>query len=72
VRSIIPARLYLLNKVIDFGDMMTAKHIDSIDDNPECIFNQYRDERSLNVHKSSGYPLNPVMDRSMANRWKAA
>lgn len=61
-----------MNKIIDFGDMVTAKHIDSIDDRPYCIFNHYRDEWSLNVHKSYGCLVNPVVDRVIANRWKAA
>jgi len=56
----------------DFGDMVTEKYIDSIDDRADCIFNHYRDERGLNVHKSYGYLVNPVVDRVIADWWKAA
>jgi hypothetical protein len=56
----------------DFGDMVTGDYIDSIDDRSNCIFNHYRDERGLNVHKSYGYLVNPVVDRVIADWWKAA
>lgn len=56
----------------DFGDMVTENYIDSIDDRSDCIFNHYRDERGLNVHKSYGYLVNPVVDKVITDWWKAA
>jgi hypothetical protein len=61
-----------LKTIIDFGDMVTEKHIDSIDDRSACIFNHYRDEQGLNVHKLYGYPVSPVVNGIIANWWKAA
>lgn len=72
MRSIIPGRPCLLNKIIDFGDMVTARYYDSIDGRPDYSFNHYRDEQSLNVHKSFGYLVNPVVDRVVTNRRTAA
>lgn len=56
----------------DFSDMVKEKYIDSIDDRAEHIFNHYRDDRGLNVHKSYGYLVNPAVDRVVADWWMAA
>jgi hypothetical protein len=56
----------------DFGNMVTENYIDSIDDRSDCIFNHYRDAQGLNVHKSYGYLVNPVVDKVITDWWKAA
>ncbi|UCC56886.1 MAG: hypothetical protein JSU75_03840 [Gammaproteobacteria bacterium] len=55
----------------DFSEMVTKKYIDRIDDRSDQIFNYYRDDRGLNVHKSYGYLVNPVVARVIADWWKA-
>jgi hypothetical protein len=52
--------------------MVTENYIDSIDDRSDCIFNHYRDAQGLNVHKSYGYLVNPVVDKVITDWWKAA
>ena len=55
----------------DFSEMVTENYIDSIDDRSDRIFNYYRDDRGLNVHKSYGYLVNPVVAGIIADWWKA-
>jgi hypothetical protein len=55
----------------DFSEMVTENYIDSIDDRSDRIFNYYRDDRGLNVHKSYGYLVNPVVAGVITDRWKA-
>jgi hypothetical protein len=56
----------------DFGEMVARRYIGSIDDRSDCIFNYYRDDRGLNVHKSYGYLVNPVVGQVITDWWKTA
>jgi len=56
----------------DFSKMVTKHYIDRIEDHNDRIFNHYRDDRGLNVHKSYGYLVNPVVSRVIANWWTDA
>lgn len=56
----------------DFNDMITAQLISSITDHHQGVFNHYRDSKGLNVHKSYGYLVNPVVARTIANWWRSA
>jgi len=53
----------------DFKKMTEQKLIESITDYSDGIFNHYRDERGLNVHKSYGYLVNPVVAGTIADWW---
>lgn len=56
----------------DFGTMITRGCIENISDMGKNIYNHYRDEKGLNVHKSYGYLVNPVISRVIADWWRAA
>ena len=56
----------------DFGDMIAQQSIEEIDDHNTGIHNHYRDSKGLNVHKSYGYLVNPVVARVIADWWRAA
>lgn len=56
----------------DFRKMVELHHIESITDQRSGIFNHYRDETGLNVHKSYGYLINPVVAQTIADWWDAA
>jgi len=56
----------------DYRAMVTGKYIDNITDRTDGIFNHYRDDRGLNVHKSYGYLVNPVVDQVITDWWQAA
>jgi hypothetical protein len=49
----------------DIGNMVKQGEVDSIDDH-HC------DDRGLTVHKPCDYPVNPVVDGVIADRWGAA
>ena len=53
----------------DFSEMIEQQHIESITDHRAGIFNHYRDEKGLNVHKSYGYLVNPVVARTISDWW---
>jgi len=53
----------------DFSEMTGLRYIDRIEDHNERIFNHYRDDRGLNVHKSYGYLVNPLVGRIIADWW---
>jgi hypothetical protein len=56
----------------DFREMVEQNHIESITDQRSGIYNHYRDEKGLNVHKSYGYLANPVVAQTIADWWGSA
>lgn len=56
----------------DFRAMIDNQQVESITDWREDIFNHYRDSKGLNVHKSYGYLINPVVSKTIADWWRTA
>lgn len=56
----------------DYGEMVARGYIEDIRDMGRNIYNFYRDEKGLNVHKSYGYLVNPVVAQLIADWWKGA
>ena len=56
----------------DFGEILEQQPVESITDHRGDIFNHYRDNKGLNVHKSYGYLVNPVVARTITDWWQAA
>jgi hypothetical protein len=56
----------------DFREMVEQNHIENITDQRSGIYNHYRDEKGLNVHKSYGYLTNPVVAQTITDWWSAA
>ncbi len=56
----------------DFGAMVQRRQLESITDMHEDIYNYYRDDKGINVHKSYGYLVNPHVARVVTDWWKAA
>jgi len=56
----------------DFRKMIEENHLESITDHRAGIYNHYRDEKGLNVHKSYGYLVNPVVARTITDWWTSA
>jgi len=56
----------------DFGEMVKRKYVDSIEDRTKGVYNFYRDEKGLNVHKSYGYLANPVVAKTITDWWNSA
>ena len=56
----------------DFGKMIEKNLLESITDHRAGIYNHYRDEKGLNVHKSYGYLVNPVVARTITDWWTNA
>jgi hypothetical protein len=56
----------------DFGEMVTRHYVENIDDKHDGIYNHFRDEKGLNVHRSYGYLVNPVVDQVIVNWWRSA
>ena len=53
----------------DFGNMVDQNYIERISDQRSGIYNHYRDEKGLNVHKSYGYLVNPAVAQTIADWW---
>ena len=53
----------------DFRAMVDSQQLESITDRHGDIFNHYRDSKGLNVHKSYGYLINPVVSQTIADWW---
>lgn len=53
----------------DFRAMVELGLIESIVDIHENVFNYFRNERGLNVHRSYGYLVNPRLGRVIADWW---
>ena len=56
----------------DFSDMIAQQYIEQIDDHCKGVYNHYRDNRGLNVHKSYGYLVNPVVAKVITDWWRVA
>lgn len=56
----------------DYGEMVTCHYVENIDDKHDGIYNDYRDDKGLNVHRSYGYLVNPVVDQVIVNWWRGA
>jgi hypothetical protein len=56
----------------DFSRMLEIGIIESIEDHSEAIYNFYRDEEGLNVHRSYGYLVNPAVGYIIADWWRRA
>jgi hypothetical protein len=52
--------------------MLELGLIESITDVNGGIFNYFRDEEGLNVHRSYGYLVNPRVGEVIARWWKGA
>ncbi|MDA1185246.1 MAG: hypothetical protein O2930_11465 [Acidobacteria bacterium] len=55
----------------DYRAMLTSGVIESITDMNGGIFNFFRNDLGLNVHRSYGYLVNPRVGEVIANWWKA-
>lgn len=54
----------------DFQSMLELGLVESITDVNGGIFNYFRNDRGLNVHRSYGYLVNPRVGEVIANWWK--
>lgn len=54
----------------DFRPMMTRGHSLVIHDEYEGVYNYFRNEEGLNVHRSYGYLVNPIVGRAIAKWWR--
>ena len=54
----------------DYQGMLELGVIDSITDHNGGIFNYFRNDRGLNVHRSYGYLVNPRMGEVIVKWWK--
>ena len=55
----------------DFREMVEQGYVEDITDRKSGIYNHYRDDRGLNVHKSYGYLTNPVVAQTIADWWNS-
>lgn len=53
----------------DFSSMLEMALVENIEDCAYGVFNYYRDENGLNVHRSYGYLVNSVTARIIADWW---
>lgn len=56
----------------DFSHMLEFGIIESIEDHSEAIYNFFRNEQGLNVHRSYGYLVNPAVGYIIADWWRHA
>lgn len=56
----------------DFSHMLEYGIIESIEDHSEAIYNFFRNERGLNVHRSYGYLVNPAVGYIISDWWRHA
>jgi len=54
----------------DFSRMLELGVIESIEDHSEAIYNFFRSDEGLNVHRSYGYLVNPAVGYIIANWWR--
>lgn len=54
----------------DFSHMLEYSMIESIEDHSEAIYNFFRNEYGLNVHRSYGYLVNPAVGYIIADWWR--
>lgn len=64
--------LVSLDKTVhdDFGKMVEDGLIDSIHDHCGGVYNWFRNDDGLNVHRSYGYLVNPVVGKIIADWWQ--
>jgi pimeloyl-ACP methyl ester carboxylesterase len=55
----------------DFDEMIRLGLIEEIRDHPGPVYNFYRSDEGLNVHRSYGYLVNPVVGGIIAEWWRA-
>ena len=55
-----------------YKEMIELKMVGSIEDHCSGIYNFYRNEEGLNVHRSYGYLVNPAVGKVIADWWKQA
>ncbi len=56
----------------DFRGMLRHRDVESITDLRDGVYNHYRDSKGLNVHKSYGYLVNPIVARVITDWWNSA
>ncbi len=56
----------------DFSHMLELGLIESIEDHSKAIYNFFRDEEGLNVHRSYGYLVNPAVGYIITDWWRYA
>ena len=54
----------------DFSHMIEYGMIDSIEDHSEAIYNFFRNDAGLNVHRSYGYLVNPAVGYVISDWWR--
>ena len=54
----------------DFGHMLELGIIESIEDHSAAIYNFFRNNEGLNVHRSYGYLVNPAVGNIIAEWWR--
>jgi len=54
----------------DYVSMITMGLTESIEDECKDVYNYFRDEGGLNVHRSYGYLVNKVVGRTIARWWQ--
>ncbi len=55
----------------DYKEMLKTGLIESIEDHFTGVFNYFRNEKGLNVHRSYGYLVNPSVGKIIADWWVA-
>jgi hypothetical protein len=54
----------------DFSHMLEYGIIESIEDHSEAIYNFFRNDKGLNVHRSYGYLVNPAVGYVISDWWR--
>ncbi len=54
-----------------FQDMVKHELVHNIEDHYKCVYNHFRNDTSLNFHRSYGYLINPSVGRLIAKWWRA-
>jgi len=54
----------------DFGDMKDLDLTDAIHDYCHNVFNYFRNDSGLNMHRSYGYLVNVVVGRIVCDWWE--
>ena len=54
----------------DYQTMIERGLTESIEDECKDVYNYFRDEGGLNVHRSYGYLVNKVVGRTIAHWWQ--
>ena len=54
----------------DFSHMLELGIIESIEDHSEAIYNFFRNDEGLNVHRSYGYLVNPAVGNIIGEWWR--